>query len=127
MVEEEEDSFIKKNAPGISRRALKSSLRKELGLLGRRFVALRFQLSVLIFGKDCLGFLHEGGATLFGATRFHALILPRHQFRILISGQIKTRQIHAAGVLIRRLRALGAATRFPTGKGRARRQYPRCQ
>ena len=89
---------------------LNSGYDKESGLLRHRFVALRFQLGVLVRRKDCSGFLHERGATLFGATRFHALILPRHQFRILIGAQIKTRQIHATGRVIRRLRALGTTT-----------------
>ncbi|PYK73779.1 MAG: hypothetical protein DME44_00335 [Verrucomicrobia bacterium] len=81
----------------------------------------------MVRGKDRPGLLHESGATLLGATLFHAFILPCHQFRILIRGQIKTRQIHATGLLIRHLRALGAATRFPAGKGRACRQYSRYQ
>ena len=83
---------------------------KESGLLRHRFVALRFQLGVLVRGKDCLGLLHKSGATLLGATIFHAFILPRHQFRILIGVQIKTRQIHATGAVIGHLRAFGAAT-----------------
>ena len=109
----------------IRRRALESYYEKKSALFRHRFIALRFQLDVLIFGKDGPGFLHESGATLLGATRFHAFILPRHQFRILIGGQIKARQIHAIAVVIRHLRALGAATRFPAGKGRACCQHPR--
>ena len=95
----------------ISRRALEYCLtKKESALFRHRFIALRFQLGVLVRGKDCLGFLHKSFATLLGATRFHAFILPRHQFRTLIGVQIKTRQIHATGAIIRHLRALGAAT-----------------
>ena len=94
----------------ISRRALDPDYKRESTLFRHRFIALRFQLGVLVGGKDRPGFIHESGATVLGATRFHAFILPRHQFRILIGAQIKTRQIHATGAVIRHLRALGAAT-----------------
>jgi arsenite methyltransferase len=74
------DRPSKKTRRGLVGALLNPGYEKESGLLCRRFVALRFQLGVLIFGKDCPGFLHERGTTLFGAPRFHALILPRHQF-----------------------------------------------
>jgi len=98
---------------------------KESALFRHRFVALRFQLRVLISRKDGFGLFHERRPTFLGASVLHALLLPCRQFRILIGRQIQTRQVHATRVASRGLHVF-AATPFPVGKGRAGRQYARC-
>ena len=94
---------------------------KESALFRHRFVALRFQLRVLISRKDGFGLFHERRPTFLGASVLHALLLPCGQFRILVDRQIQTHQVHATRAVIRRLHIF-AATSFPAGKGRAGRQ-----
>src|SRR5262249_61084401 len=95
-------------------------------LFRHRFVALRFQLRVLISGKDALGLFHERGATFLSASVLHALLLPCRQFRALVGCQIETREIHATRLTIRGLHVL-ATTALAACEGCACREQPRCQ
>jgi hypothetical protein len=61
-----------------------------LGFLGR-FIALGFQLRVLIRRKNAMRFLEKRLAGFFRATGFHALGLPRFDLAFLVRGQIQTR------------------------------------
>jgi len=114
-------SPFKKKRAGDVGASSSFGIRKESALFRHRFVALGFQLRVLIRRKDGFGLFHERRPTLPGASVLHALLLPCGQFGILVCRQIQTGQVHATRAVIRSLHIF-AATPFPAGKGRACRQ-----
>src|SRR5438876_2700544 len=63
--------------------------------LPRTFIALRFQLRVLVGRENRFRFFHEGSATLLRATAFHAFRLPRFKFCLLVSRDVEARERHA--------------------------------
>ena len=91
-------------------------MRLRFGFLGR-LVALCLEFGVLISRKNSFRLLQELSATFFRASRLRAFRLPSLNLRLLIRGEIETRQIGARGLIGRILRA----TRFATCKsGRCR-------
>ena len=89
----------------------------------RRFIALGFQLRVLIFRKNTLRFLEKRLPAFFRATRFHAFRLPRFDLCLLIGSQIQTRQIGARLLIRRVLGATRHVARFVSCKHGRRHQH----
>ena len=63
------------------------------------FVALRFELRELLRSKDALGILHELGLGCFRAPRFVVFGQRRFHLRLLIWGQVESRERCRAGHL----------------------------